>query len=101
MVLVLPGLLFGCVEDKPWVPDVIVNVEDQPDHCQVRGAAVPCSSVAIYLRDTLKMPLNAPIQVSCVPVTSATCDQDQAQDRLMKAGYSNVIGYIDIASSKH
>jgi hypothetical protein len=96
LVVLSATSLAECKHDEPWVPQVVVGVESQPDHCQVKAVEMPCSAVVGYLQSTLSLSKHAPIQVSCVPVTSASCDLNGAYGLLQSAGYDNILGVIEV-----
>ena len=95
--------LSSCTKDEPgdpWVPEVVVSVEDQPGHCRVQSVEVQCDAVATYLREQMKLPTTAPIQVSCVPITIARCDMQTVLGQLTASGYDNNMGVLAVDSHR-
>jgi hypothetical protein len=99
-LVLLACSLLGCKEDAPWVPEVVVSVDVQADHCRVREVTLSCGAVVDHLRNKLGLLTDTPIQVSCIPPTSATCDMDSVLRRLTSSGYTNLLGYVEIDSTK-
>jgi hypothetical protein len=100
LLVLLTSSLLGCKEDAPWVPEVVVSVDVQADHCRVKEVTLSCASVADHLRNRLGLLTDTPIQVSCIPPTSASCDMDSVMRLLTSSGYTNLLGYVEIDSTK-
>jgi hypothetical protein len=100
LLVLLTCSLLGCKEDAPWVPEVVVSVDVQAEHCRVKEVTLSCGSVVDHLRNKLGLLTDTPIQVSCIPPTSASCDMDSVMRLLTSSGYTNLLGYVEIESTK-
>jgi hypothetical protein len=99
LLVLMACSLLGC-KDEPWVPEVVVSVDARADLCRVREVTLSCELVVDHLRSKLALLTDTPIQVSCIPPTSATCDLDSVMRRLTSSGYTNLLGYVEIDSTK-
>jgi hypothetical protein len=96
---VVPALMLafasaGCASDTRRPPEIIIGVEaDQPNHCWVKAAPIPCADVGSYLQTAPKVSSHARIKVSCIPLISARCGAAFVHDRLVEAGYDNLVDY--------
>ena len=101
LLVLLACCLLSCKEEVPWVPEVVVSVDVQADLCRVREVTLSCGLVVDHLRNKLGLLTDTPVQVSCIPPTSASCDMDSVMRRLSSSGYTNLLGYVELDSAKH
>jgi hypothetical protein len=97
VVLLMAAVIGGCAADRESDgPDLRIRLLAAEGRCEVREVELPCSEVPVYLRDTLKVPLETFIAVDLPRGVKRTADLQSLVSVLMQAGFTTTIGSIEI-----